>query len=145
MDVAEYRHVRDSARGRLVERAQVVEIEEVGVGGSGEIQLPHPGSDLELVGAFVEGGQDRVLGSGAVLVRAVHGRGPGGALEAERVPAAKRRGEVHRSQVEPGVEALGECVLAEVGPRAGRTETSKSLLSNSRASARQTWAEPPRG
>ena len=49
----------------------------------------------------------------------MHRRGPGGALEAQRVLGAQRRGEVHRSKVQPGVEALGEGVLAEIGAGPG--------------------------
>ena len=106
VDVAEHRDLGEGARGRLAERGQVVEVEEVGVGGAGQPQLPHPGLDLELEGLVVEGGEDRVLGIGAILVGAVHRRGAGGAVEVKRVVAAQRGREVDRSQVEPGVEAL---------------------------------------
>ena len=63
---------------------QVVQVEEVGGGGAGQAQLPGPGLDLELVGLVVEGREDRILGAGAVLVGAVHRRGPVGAVEAQR-------------------------------------------------------------
>ncbi len=117
--VPEHRRRREGPRRRLVQRGQVVQVEEVGVAGPGQLHLAGPGVDLDLVGDLADAGDDRVLGAKAVLVGAVHRRRPGAGLEAEPVGAAQRRREVDRPQVEPGVEARRQRVLAEIRARAG--------------------------
>ena len=67
VDVADHRDVGELAGGRLVHRRQVVEVEDVGVGGSRLVELARPSLDLELEALVVEAGEDGVLGSRPVL------------------------------------------------------------------------------
>ena len=99
VQVADDRDVGRHARGRLVDRGQVVEVQDVGVGGARLLQRARPGGDMGLVGVVVEGGEDAVGGVGAVLVGRVHGR----------VAAV----EAHRVDVAALVEALGVAATAE--------------------------------
>ena len=98
----------------------MVQVEKVDGLGVGQSQLPRPGLDLKLVGLVVERGQDRILGTGAILIGAVHRRGPGRAFEPKRVVTAQSGREVDRAQIEPLVEACRQGVLAEIGTRSGQ-------------------------
>jgi hypothetical protein len=93
------RDVGRHARGRLVDRGQVMQVQDVGVGGACLLQRARPGLDVGLVGVVVEAGEDAIGGVRAVLVGRVHGRIA--AVEAHRVDVAAR------------VEARGVSAAAE--------------------------------
>ena len=89
-----------------------------------------PGRDVGRVGVVVEGGEDAVGRVGAVLVGRVH-----------RGVAARRSRTA--CDVEARVEALG--VAGDRACEPETTVTSQPCAGSSRASARATCAEPPRG
>ena len=86
VQMADDRDAGRHARGRLVDRGQVVQVQDVGVGGARVLQCARPGGDVGLVGVVVEGGEDAVGSVGAVLVGGVHRRLA--AVEAHRVDVA---------------------------------------------------------
>ncbi len=99
MQVADDRHAGRDARGRLVQRRQVVEVKHVGLRRAGALQRLRPGGDLALVRLVAEVGEDAVGRVGAVLV---------GGQQAAFC-------ELDRAHVEPVVELRG---VAGAGLRA---------------------------
>ena len=81
MQVADDRDARRDARGRLLERGEVVQVEGIGIGGAGGGQRARPCRDLTLVGGVVERGEHAVRSAGAVLVGWVQGHDPGRRIE----------------------------------------------------------------
>ena len=65
---ADHGHVGRDARGGLVQRREVVQVQDVGVGGAGVRERPRPGGDLVLVACVVERSEDAVGRARAVLV-----------------------------------------------------------------------------
>ena len=129
VQVADDRDVGRHARGRLVDRGQVVQVQDVGVGGARLLQRARPGGDVGLVGVVVEGGEDAVGG-----VR----RGP------RRTGASARR----RGRSAPRGRRSPRRSARRRRDRASEPETtvtSQPCAGSSRASARATCAEPPRG
>ena len=117
VEVADDRDVRRHARGGLVDRRQVVQVQDVGAEDVGAEQRALPREDLALELLVVERGHDRVGAVVAVLEARVHRDGPG-----ERVVAAQRGGEVDDVGQEAGVEAAGVAVavLVVAGAREDR-------------------------
>ena len=74
VQVADDRHVRRDPRGRLVDRREVVEVQDVGLARARVRERPRPGADLALEGGVVEAGEDLVGRARAVLVGGVHRR-----------------------------------------------------------------------
>ncbi len=104
------------AGGRLVHRREVVEVEDVGVGGSRLVELARPRVDLELEALVVEAGEDGVLGSRPVLEGRVHGRRIR-ALECGRPLRGERRRVVDDVEVLGAVEPLGLRARSDVVSR----------------------------
>ena len=61
------RHVRRHAGGRLVERRQMIEVQDVSLRGAGSGQLTAPGLDLPLEGDVIEFREDAVRSARPVL------------------------------------------------------------------------------
>ena len=115
VDVADHRDVRETAKRRLVDRRQVMQVEEVVRARSGVGQLAAPGLDVDLEGLIVEGREDGVGSIRPVLVGAVHRRFLV-VVELGRHPEALQgRHEVDDGQVATRKEVVGESVVAEVG------------------------------
>jgi hypothetical protein len=74
VEVADDRHVGKGARRRLVDRSQVVEVEDVGVTRPRRPQLALPSGDEPLVDLVVHPPEGAVRRTGAVLVGGVEGR-----------------------------------------------------------------------
>ena len=99
MQVADDRDVGRDARRRLVERREVVEVQDVGVRRARLGERPRPGGDLMLVGGLAEAGEDHVRGALAVLVGGLEGR-----IGGQRVRGRERGRKVDGVDVEPAVE-----------------------------------------
>jgi len=99
MQLADDRDVRRDARGRLVERGEVMQVQHVSVAGSGALQLARPRRDLELVLVVVELGEDPVRCTGTVLEGRMQRRAADTGLEPLRRVAGKRRIEVDCAHV----------------------------------------------
>ena len=101
MEMSDDRHVRCDSGGGLVDRREVVEVQDVVVRGAGAVERPGPGRDVALVLVVVDSGEDAVRRVRAVLEGRMHRR--------------VARGEVDRPDVEAGVEAarVAEAVAAE--------------------------------
>jgi hypothetical protein len=101
VQVAEHRHPGSDACRGLVQRREVMQVQEVRTGRVDPLQRARPGHDVLLVGGVVHGGEDGVGRARAVLVGRMH----------RRVSA----GEVDGAHVEARVEGSG---VAEAGKRA---------------------------
>ena len=74
VELAEHRDLRERARGCLVDRGEVVQVEHLGAAGAGAPEGLLPGLDQPLVGAVADGGEDPVRRAGPVLVGRLEGR-----------------------------------------------------------------------
>ena len=117
--MADDRDARRGARGRGVQRRQVMQMEHVGACGARGAQLARPGRDLALVLGVVERGEDAVAGPRPVLERRLQRPAARRRVERHRVGRAQRGGEVDLVHVDPGVEPAGVAEPAEVVARAG--------------------------
>ena len=115
VQVADHRHARSDARGRLVDRRQVVQVQHVGRRGAHRLQRTAPGHHLALVLLARQRGEDAVRRSRPVLVGRVHRR-----IGAHRVVGLERARHVDRPHVEPGVELARVAGLAGTRERAGQ-------------------------
>ena len=106
VDVAHHRHVGGHARRGLVDRRQVVQVQDVGLARPRLLQPLRPELHQPLVGGIVDAREDGVGGVLAVLVGRMHRR-----LDVERV--------VDRAHVEPGVEVARVAVPPGLAERAG--------------------------
>ena len=68
VEMPDHRHIGGDTCSSFVERSEVMQVEDVGGGGTRLAQDPRPGGDQMLVGRVVDGGEDPVGCAGAVLV-----------------------------------------------------------------------------
>ena len=122
-------HAGSDARGGLVQRGQVVQVQDVGPGGAGALQGRRPGGDVQLVGRVVDGREARVRGAGPVLEGGVHRRVAGAEVDGDHVQAR--------------VEVLGVAVARR--QRAGHHRHVPPVSGSASARARATCEDPPRG
>ena len=107
-----------------------MEVQDVGLGGTGIIERSRPRVDLAAVGAVVEAGEDAVRGVGAVLEGGVHRRR--GAGRVERVGRVQGGAEVDLAQVQAAVEAPRVTMAAGVTARAGDDRDLPALVGQAR-------------
>ena len=113
VEMPDHRHAGSDARGRLVDRCQVVQVQDVGVRRAGRLQRVAPRHDLALVLVVVERREDAVGRARPVLVGRVHRR-----VRQHRVGRLERARHVQRADVEPGIELARVARLARSRQRA---------------------------
>jgi hypothetical protein len=94
------RHAGEGAQGGLVGRRQVVQVEQVGLGGARAGKRYRPGRHQPLVGGVVDRGEDAVGAGRPVLIRGLKGNRGG-----ERVSNTQRRRIVDGGDVDAREEA----------------------------------------
>ena len=112
MQVTDDRDVRRHQRGGIVQRRQVMQVEDVRVSRPGAFQRVGPGVDLVPDRDAVELREHTVGRAGPVLEGGMHRH-----LRGQRIGTGERGGEVDRADVEAGVEAPRIAGRAEVGAR----------------------------
>jgi hypothetical protein len=141
VQLAQHGHGGETARGGLVRRRQVVQMEDVGPLRTGAREHVDPGSDEPLVGGIVDGGEDAIGRIRAILVRRREGN-----RRSQRLCKLERRRVVERVDVDPGEEARCVGRLAPPSERArgqrrlpacGRQCARKRARDLSRAAARE--------
>jgi hypothetical protein len=60
VEMPDHRHIGGDTCSSFVERSKVMQVEDVGCGGTSLAQDPRPGGDQMLVGGVVDGGEDPV-------------------------------------------------------------------------------------
>ena len=108
MEMPDHRHIGGDTCSSFVERSEVIQVQDVGGGGTRLAQDPRPGGDQMLVGRVVDGGEDPVGCAGAVLV----GRVQWG-VSAQRVGSRERSGVVDGRDVKPAEEQV--CITRATG------------------------------
>jgi hypothetical protein len=117
MDLADDRNLGSHARRGLIDRRQVVEVQDIGLTRTGQHELSRPGTYLELVIPIVNHGEHRVRGTRPVLIGRMEGSCSRGTIESQRGRAAQRGVEAHRAHL--SIEAPGVPVRALVAARTG--------------------------
>ena len=108
VQVADDRDAGRDARGGLVERRQVVQVQDVGVRRAGGLQRARPGRDLVLGVGVVERGEDAVGRVRAVLVGRVQRRVGGERVAAIAARAVMSTGRTSRPRVEAARRRRGD-------------------------------------
>src|SRR5450755_3857425 len=97
----DHRHMGGDTCSRFVERSEVMQVQDVGGGGTRVVQGLRPGGHQVLVGGVVDGGEDPVGCAGTVLVGGVQG-----GVSAQRVGGRERGGGVDGRDVKPAEELV---------------------------------------
>jgi hypothetical protein len=113
VEVADHGLVGKRARGGLVDRRQVMQVEQVGVGGTGPLEMPDPGLDEMLVSVVVDIREHAVGRPRAVLERRVHRR-----IRPQRIIGLERLVVGNRDDVEALEEGAGVGVVTGRAQRA---------------------------
>src|SRR5215211_5038302 len=117
MKLTDDRDLRGHPRGRLVDRRQVMQVEEVERPGARAAQRFAPSPDLQLELEIVETGEHSVWGVRAILVGRMH-RGPSLAAESKGMGVAKGIGEIHDLDIEVAIERVRVGAGAQIAARA---------------------------
>jgi hypothetical protein len=111
--------VRD-ALGGLVDRRQVMEVQDVGVAGARAQQRPAPGADLPLERGLAEPGEDRIGRVGSVLVGGVHRHAGRVEVDDLRVQAAVEPARVAVAALRAGEDRHVPAVRRQLAPERAR-------------------------
>ena len=90
MQLSDHRHLRRCARGGLVERSEMVQVQHIDTIGAGAGELAAPGAHLTLVVEVVDACEDLVGRAAPLLEGGMQRRGAGRTLELQRRPARER-------------------------------------------------------